>query len=569
MNGVTILAIIALIPIGLLFYLGYVLVWQQFHSMPIGLGLTAFLALVVWRMSILSIIASCVQGVLLSVQLIILIISVIFFVEVMRGSGVTNAMRPAFSHISPDRRIQAIFVAWLFEGCLESVLGFAATSGVCATILIGIGFPPACAVMLGVMGTVVASAFSAGGAPILFGVAKGLEQQPQFASWLNASGMDFERYLHFIGAQVSVVHGVVGVFMPLLMIMMMTRFFGRQQTWTEGLSAAPFALFCGLAFVVPYILAAVFVGPEFPSRIGGLVGMAVVMTALRTGFLTPPDKWDFLPIPQWQRAWSAGPYQPPPPLTPMPSWMPWFPYVLLVTLIIISRLPDSPVQALLQPYYVQKPNFMGTDINFTFQPLFMFHCLLLVSVAVVTMFMHRFRGAGDYFGQRMTMPASHAVLNMPLTMSIICIYINSNVNHSGWPGMFASIAQWISSMSISQWIMPFLTPFLAAGGSHFAFVSLYSDLIFSPFQHDVGQSLGISGAFFVALQVSGASVGNLFAGHYVTGTCIAVEKTGVAGPTNKKNQLFMIGYLFFMGLIALFFVHFVPLASVLLPLYQR
>lgn len=569
MTSVTILAILALIPIALLFYLGYVLVWQQFHSMPIGLGLTAFLALVVWRMSIMNIFASCVQGVCLSIQLILLIVSVIFFAEVMRGSGVTNAMRPIFSHINPDRRIQVIIIAWFFEGLLENLLGFAATSGVCATILIGIGFPPGCAVMVGVMGTVVASAFGTGGAPILFGVAKGLEQQPQFMSWLNASGMNLEQYLHFIGAQASVIHGVVGTFMPLLMIMMMTRFFGRQQTWTEGLSAAPFALFCGLAFTVPYVLAAIFVGPEFPSLIGGVVGMAIAMTALRTGFLLPPDKWDFLPVRQWQKAWTAGPYQPPPPLVPMKPWMPWFPYVLLATLIIISRLPDSPVQALLQPYYVQNPHFMGTDISFTFQPLFMFHCLLLLSVAVITMFMHRFRGAGDYFGQRTTMVASHAILNMPLTMSIICIYINSNVNYSGWPGMFASIAQWINSMPFSQWLMPFFAPFLAAGGSHFAFVSLYSDLIFSPFQHEVGQSLGLSGAFLVALQISGASAGNLFAGHYVTGTCIAVEKTGVAGSTNKKNQLFMLGYLAFVGVIALIFAHVMPLASLLLPLYQR
>ncbi|TXZ88642.1 hypothetical protein FXE50_00470, partial [Vibrio cholerae] len=33
------------------------------------------------------------------------------------------------------------------------------------------------------------------------------------------------------------------------------------------------------AFTVPYALTGVFLGPEFPSLMGGLVGLAIVVTA--------------------------------------------------------------------------------------------------------------------------------------------------------------------------------------------------------------------------------------------------------------------------------------------------
>src|SRR5690625_5452158 len=37
-----------------------------------------------------------------------------------------------------------------------------------------------------------------------------------------------------------------------LMVMMMTRFFGKNRSWKEGLSIIPLTLFGGLAFTVPY-----------------------------------------------------------------------------------------------------------------------------------------------------------------------------------------------------------------------------------------------------------------------------------------------------------------------------
>ncbi|MCK7515238.1 MAG: L-lactate permease, partial [Desulfobacterales bacterium] len=60
--------------------------------------------------------------------------------------------------------------------------------------------------------------------------------------------------------------------MPFIMVLMLTRFFGREKSWKDGLAVLPFAIFAGLAFTLPYALTGVFLGPEFPSLMGGLVG---------------------------------------------------------------------------------------------------------------------------------------------------------------------------------------------------------------------------------------------------------------------------------------------------------
>jgi lactate permease len=83
------------------------------------------------------------------------------------------------------------------------------------------------------------------------------------------------------------------------LVVFMTRYFGRNRSWTEGLAILPFALFSAFAFTIPYALAGIFLGPEFPSLLGGLIGLGIVSVAARVGFLVPKKSWDFAPAKEW------------------------------------------------------------------------------------------------------------------------------------------------------------------------------------------------------------------------------------------------------------------------------
>ena len=53
--------------------------------------------------------------------------------------------------------------------------------------------------------------------------------------------------------------------MPLFLILIMTRFFGKNKSWTEGLSIFPFAIFAALSFTIPYLITGIFRAQNFPQ----------------------------------------------------------------------------------------------------------------------------------------------------------------------------------------------------------------------------------------------------------------------------------------------------------------
>lgn len=125
--------------------------------------------------------------------------------------------------------------------------------------------------------------FGAVGTPIIVGVNKGLDTHG-IGSVLVENGSSWSVYLQQITSSVAIIHAIVGTLIPVLMAMMLTRFFGKNKSWREGLDILPFALFAGVAFTVPYALTGVFLGAEFPSLIGGLFGLAIVVSAAKKDF---------------------------------------------------------------------------------------------------------------------------------------------------------------------------------------------------------------------------------------------------------------------------------------------
>ncbi len=81
----------------------------------------------------------------------------------------------------------------------------------------------------------------------------------------------------------------------------MTRFFGPNRSFAEGVQVWKFAVFASLAITVPYVAAAFFLGPEFPTILGSLFGLMVVVWAARKGFFMPPreEAWEFGPRESW------------------------------------------------------------------------------------------------------------------------------------------------------------------------------------------------------------------------------------------------------------------------------
>ncbi|MEL7235830.1 MAG: L-lactate permease, partial [Chloroflexota bacterium] len=272
--------------------------WPAKRVMPLVYIVTVIIALIFWRMSPTVVAASTIQGLFITFDILLIVFGAILLLATLKQSGAIEVIRQMFTNLSADRRVQVIIIAWLFGSFLEGASGFGTPAAIVAPLLVALRFPAMAAVMIGLMVQSTAVTFGAVGTPVLIGVTGGLET-PELTRQLDEVGLTFADYRQRITALAAIVHGIVGTVMPTLMVVMMTRFFGEQRSWTEGLSILPFALFSGLAFTIPYMLTGVLLGPEFPSLIGALVGLAIVITATRRGFLLPDNTWDFPDRANW------------------------------------------------------------------------------------------------------------------------------------------------------------------------------------------------------------------------------------------------------------------------------
>ncbi|MBU0809313.1 MAG: L-lactate permease [Gammaproteobacteria bacterium] len=547
----TLLSILAFVPLVLAGVLLIGFRWPAKYAMPVVFLLTAIIGLTAWDMSFNRVLASSLQGLILTAAILWIIFGAILLLNTLKHSGGIAAIRRGFATITPDRRVQALIVAWLFGCFIEGASGFGTPAAVAAPLLVALGFPALAAVVLGMMVQSTPVSFGAVGTPILVGVAGGLDQAGMSAQ-LATMGSSWEVFFHLIFSRVAITHGLIGIFMPLIMLSIMTRFFGKNQSWKEGLEMAPFAIFTGLAFVIPYIAAGVFLGPEFPSMIGAMVGLAIVIPAAKAGFLLPKTTWDFAPASEWPAEWMgkiemklediAG-------KTPISVRMAWAPYVLLAIFLVASRVFPELKAALLSVSFGWIDILGETGISGKLEPLYLPGGILCM-VVLVTALLHRMRlselGAAVNESSRTLLGAGFVLI---FTIPMVRILINSGVNGADLVSMPVAMAQLVAD-SVGG-VYPFFAPAVGALGAFIAGSNTVSNLMLSQFQFNAAGLLGVSGAMMVAAQSVGAAAGNMIAIHNVVAASATVGLLGREGITLRKTILPTLYYLIAAGSITM------------------
>ena len=522
-------------------------------AMPVVYVLAVLIGGFAWMMPPTQIVAASIQGLFIAGEIIFIIFAAILLLNILKRSGAIAAIRAGFTSITPDRRIQVVIVIWLFGSFIEGASGFGTPAAITAPLLVALGFPAVTAVMLGMMVQSTPVTFGAVGTPVLVGVRGGLESAEVNAQ-LASAGIEFSEYLQIITSHAVLLHAIVGTVMPLLMIMMMTRFFGENRSWTEGLSVWPFALFGGLAFTIPYYITGVLLGPAFPSLLGGLIGLGVVTMAARKGFLMPKDQWDFPDRKTWPTDW-VGKLEmrlevPDKMMSPVRAWMP---YLLVAVLLVLTRLPQLPFGAALRSFVFRWEGILGTPVIASTTPLYLPATMLLV-VVVMTVVLHRMRidqfTSAIYESSKTLIGAGFVLI---FAVPMVRIYINSGVNALDIQSMPIAMAEWVSLNVGAVW--PFFAPFIGALGAFIAGSNTVSNLMFSLFQHGVATALGVSAAMIVALQAVGAAAGNMIAIHNVVAASATVGLLGQEGATLRRTILPTIYYLVATGVLGFIAIH--------------
>ncbi|EOE6053544.1 L-lactate permease [Vibrio cholerae] len=546
----TLLALVAFSPIVVAAILLVGLNWPAKKAMPVAFALTVVIALIFWDMSANRVIASVLQGLGITVSVLWIVFGAIFLLNTLKYTGAITTIRNGFTNISPDRRVQAIIIAWCFGSFIEGASGFGTPAAIAAPLLVAIGFPALAAVLMGMMIQSTPVSFGAVGTPIIVGVNKGLDTH-NITEALIVNGSNWDVYLQQITTSVALIHASVGTLMPILMAMMLTRFFGKNRSWTEGLDILPFAIFSGLAFTVPYALTGVFLGPEFPSLMGGLVGLAIVVTAAKKDFLVPKTQWDFRPENEWPAEWLGSLKMDLDDVKakPMSLALAWAPYVLLAVILVASRVsPDF--KALLLGIKVSFSNILGeTGISTAIEPLYLpGGILVFVALIAVLTQTRSLAPMGKAFGES-TKTLIGAGFVLVFTIPMVRIFINSGVNGADLASMPVTTANFAAGLVGEAF--PMLSATVGALGAFIAGSNTVSNMMFSQFQFEVAQTLTISSVVIIALQAVGAAAGNMIAIHNVVAASATVGLLGREGATLRKTVLPTLYYLVLTGIIGM------------------
>lgn len=561
MDNLLVLSLLALAPIILAGILLAGFRWPAKYAMPVAYLVTVLIAYFAWDMRPRALASATLEGLIVAATLLYIVFGALLLLATVIAGGAMARIKAGFNNISPDRRIQAIIIGWLFGSFIEGASGFGTPAAVVAPLMLALGFPAMAAVMVGLIIQSTPVSFGAVGTPILVGVSQGMgENSPGMQERIAEVGMTYPQYVSEIGFHVALIHGIVGLLIPLVLSVMLTGFFGERRSFAEGLGVWPFALYASLAMTVPYVLVARFLGPEFPSLLGGLIGLSLVMFTSSRGFLMPKDIFEFGPRATWEERWmgkidtdhlSAESTQ-----RQMSLVTAWSPYVLLAVLLVLTRIVEPVTQFLTTPgtSRLAITNILGVKGISTNVDLFYSPGFLLIVVSVVSYFVYRMNGQQIAETWRIAgMQLAGTAVALLFALPLVRVLIKSGINESGLDSMPVVLAQGVANIAGSSW--PVFSPWIGALGAFIAGSNTVSNLTFSQFQWSTGNEIGVPPEQVVATQAVGGAGGNPIAIHNIVAASATVGLLGREGDLIRKTVLVTIYYCLAAGAIGYLLIH--------------
>jgi lactate permease len=257
----------AALPIVLLLATLALLEWKAQWAALTGLVSALLISIVVYRMPAQTAAATAVYGAAYGLFPIgWIILNAVFLYNLTVATGQFEIVKRSVAHLSADRRIQALLIAFSFGAFIEGAAGFGTPVAITAALLMGLGFTPLYAAGLSLIANTAPVAYGAIGTPILtLGAVTGID--PMLLSAMA-------------GRQLPIVSLII----PAWLVVTMSGWSGLRGAW-------PAVLVCGGSFAIVQFLWSNFVGPELVDIMGGLVSLGCL--AFFCARWKPAHTWDF------------------------------------------------------------------------------------------------------------------------------------------------------------------------------------------------------------------------------------------------------------------------------------
>lgn len=293
--------VIAALPIlALLLAIGvfHVSAWK---SSLIGL-LTAFAVSVAgYRMPVpLALSASAYGGAFGAFPIFWIVYWAIVLYRLTVETGKLEILKDTIGHLTSDRPLQALLIAFSFGAFLEGAAGFGTPVAVAAAILAGLGFSPFYAAGICLLANTAPVAFGSIGIPLV--------------TLSATTGLPL---LH-LSADTGRLVAPLSAFIPAYLMLVMGGVRELRRVW-------PVALACGLSFSLVQFVVSNFSGPYLTDILASFASIAAVVLVLR--FWRPHNSE---PIPNTVLTGYTG----------RDILLAWSPYLLLVIMVLLWSLPQ-------------------------------------------------------------------------------------------------------------------------------------------------------------------------------------------------------------------------------------
>lgn len=560
--SIGILALLAVAPIIVALVLMVGLRWPATRAMPVAWLVCVGCALVGWKLNLTYILALSLQGVVVAVGVLIIVFGAILILYTLQESGAMETIQYGMQNLSRDRRLQAIIVGFMFGAFIEGAAGFGTPAALAAPLLLALGFPAMAAAVVCLVFNSVPVTFGAVGTPVIVGfsflkgpVAEAVAANP------NLPFSSYEGFCKAIGEWVTFMHAPMAIILTIFMLGFLTRYFGAEKSWKIGFRAWKYCVFAAVCFLVPYLLCAWLLGPEFPSLIGGLVGLGVLVWGTRMGFCVPKDVWVFAPSSQWDPEWSGT--VPPSTKTEfhphMSQFQAWMPYVLVSVLLVISRVPQLGLKGWLSAQKLSFTDILGfkgvsASIDYLYLPGTFF-----VVVSLLVILLHKMPGAAVQraWGESIRKMKAPTIA-LVFAVALVSIFRGSGTNDLGVPSMPLALAEAVAAFAGGAW--PMLASFVGGLGAFITGSNTVSDLMFGEFQWNMAQKLDLPRQIIVAAQGAGGAMGNMVCVHNIVAACAVVGLSGREGQVLKRTFLPFMLYGAVVGIVCLVLIGMNPKA---------
>ena len=299
--------IVAAAPIFVLLVMLGILRKPAWISAMTGLATGIIVALAVYGMPLRNLVGAVTFGAafgLFPIGWVVFTAMLMYYMIV--ESGKFEIIKDSVGHLTADRRLQAILIAFAFGAFIEGAAGFGTPIAIAAAMLAGLGFSPFSAAAMALIANTAPVAFGSLGIPMI--------------TLAATTGLPLD-HLSIVTAWIL---APLSVFVPAYLLLVMCGWKGLK-------GVLPAAIVCGLAFGVTEFFILNTVGVQVTNIVSSLVTIIALVILFRVW--KPSDNF-VLDARHGTEKWVAAPRHSVGELLTA-----WSPYLMLVVIILLWGYP--------------------------------------------------------------------------------------------------------------------------------------------------------------------------------------------------------------------------------------